>query len=233
MTDLIADQTPDGWLVAGYFTPNYRPYAKTLAASLEASGAPYHLFAHPAAGNWYDNVRRKPGAILKAMITYPARVIVWLDVDCTVKGDLTPITDIAGDVAARGRARRNKKGQRVFFTWSAGTMVFRPTSEAKRFVAQWSAACAEMADPAATDQDGLLIALSQTPGLRIEQLDPHWSATVHEEARDAVIVHDFASRRHRRGIWHRWLKQWTSPPAARGPARAVQARQDSIQLGNA
>ena len=37
--------------------------------------------------------------ILAAMNRHPDEVIVWLDVDCIVHGDLSPLADIRGDVA--------------------------------------------------------------------------------------------------------------------------------------
>ena len=51
----------------------------------------------------------------------------WLDVDCIVHGDLSPLADIRGDVAFRmhSKFRRHHKGAR--FRAQSGTMVFRPT----------------------------------------------------------------------------------------------------------
>jgi hypothetical protein len=76
--------------------------------------------------------------ILAAMDRHPDQVIVWLDVDCIVHGDLSPLADIRGDVAFRmhSKFRRHHKGAR--FRAQSGTMVFRPTPEARQFVELWS-----------------------------------------------------------------------------------------------
>ena len=67
-------------------------------------------------------------------------MIVWLDVDCIVHGDLSPLADIRGDVAFRmhSKFRRHHKGAR--FRAQSGTMVFRPTPEARHFVECWKRA---------------------------------------------------------------------------------------------
>src|SRR5918992_6126172 len=82
---------PTRWLVCGYFTPDYRHCAEALAASLRTHHAPHHLFAIAKAGTWEATSRQKPSAILGAMDRYPDKVIVWLDVDCQVLGDLSPL----------------------------------------------------------------------------------------------------------------------------------------------
>ena len=69
----------------------------------------------------------KPQQILAAMDCHPDRVIVWLDVDCVVYGDLSPLAETRADVAFRmhSKYRRWHKGTR--FRAQSGTMVFRPT----------------------------------------------------------------------------------------------------------
>jgi hypothetical protein len=67
------------------------------------------------------------------MDRHPDEVIVWLDVDCIVHGDLSPLADNRGDVAFRmhSKFRRHHKGAR--FRAQSGTMVFRPTPEARQY----------------------------------------------------------------------------------------------------
>ena len=71
--------TTKAWLVFGWFTPDYRPLADKLAASLDEVGAPYHLFAEEKShGRW--DVRRKPSIVLDAMAAYPDKTLVLMDV---------------------------------------------------------------------------------------------------------------------------------------------------------
>lgn len=76
--DLVGGQIAD-WLVAGWFTPDYRPLAEAFAVNLSEHGAPHHLLAKPSLGAW--NTRRKPAVVLEAMDLYPGKTIVLTDVD--------------------------------------------------------------------------------------------------------------------------------------------------------
>jgi hypothetical protein len=137
LADIIGGPPPGNWLAAGYFTPDYRPWAEALAASLDAHGAPFHLLACPKLdGGWEVNTRAKPTAILRVMDRYPDKVIVWLDADCTVHGDLAPLARLRADVAARAVARAKRRG--VGYMARTGTMVFKPHAAARRFVAAWA-----------------------------------------------------------------------------------------------
>jgi hypothetical protein len=49
-------------------------------------------------GTWEANTMAKPAHLLAAMDRHPDKVIVLLDVDCRVLGDLTPLAGIEGDV---------------------------------------------------------------------------------------------------------------------------------------
>jgi hypothetical protein len=86
------------WLAIGWFTEDstYRPLAEALAANLSQHGAPFHLFAKPSLGAW--NTRRKPAVVLEAMDAYPGKTLVLMDVDCRLRGDIEPVTQIGGDV---------------------------------------------------------------------------------------------------------------------------------------
>jgi hypothetical protein len=69
--------------------------------------APYHFFAwDKVPGGWETNTRLKPTAILKAMDFYPEKVLIWVDVDCTVRGDLSPLANLRADV---GGLRQNQE----------------------------------------------------------------------------------------------------------------------------
>jgi Nucleotide-diphospho-sugar transferase len=185
---------PKGWLVAGYFTPDYRHWTTPLIASLEAHGAPYHLFAWPACPLGRDaTTRLKPQAILRAMDQYPTQTIIWLDVDCEIAGDLLPLTATRADLAARAvlkhpDRRRAKQQRRWLVIWRTGTLVIRPTPQARAFVEAWAERCAT-AQGDANDQDGFLEALTNASDITLEPLAAKWCARVGEGIAGTVVRH--------------------------------------------
>jgi hypothetical protein len=191
--DLVSDNDPEGWLVAGFFTPDYRDYAVDLAKSLQSHGAPYRLFQRPKqAGGWEANTRAKPDAILKAMDQYPDQTLIWLDVDCTVHGDLSPLASLRGDVAAHTRVRLRQRGAPGYVIRS-GTMVLKPNDQAWRLVRTWSNLSAA-AKAFAHDQQTLRMALAATSGVTFESLPHVWCAVDNEDVPGAIIRHTSAGR---------------------------------------
>jgi hypothetical protein len=142
--DLIGGTVGD-WLVAGWFTPDYRPLAETFAANLAEHGAPYHLWAKPKSERGW-NTRRKPSVVLEAMDAYPGKALILMDVDCTVRGDIAPVTLVAGDVGINVKARQERRfrslGKRITMTASSRVVVFRPTEAARAFAQEWQRLCA-------------------------------------------------------------------------------------------
>lgn len=191
----VPDTSP--WLVCGYFTPDYSHWAEVLAASLRTHDAPYHLFAIAQAGGWEANSRQKPMAILKAMDRYTDKVIVWLDVDCQVHGDLSPLADLRADVAAYTRTRQPKWRRRQRYLIKSGTMVFKPTAPARAFVAAWAenAAGGERWD---ADQHSLLKTFGELSDVTFQRLPHTWCTVVGERHANgnAIIEHSSAAREH-------------------------------------
>jgi hypothetical protein len=190
--DIVSITPPNEWLACGYFTPDYRLWAEGLAKSLSGHNAPYHLFATPKlGGGWEINTRAKPAAILKAMARYPDKVLVWLDVDCEVHSDLSPLANLRADVAAYAHTKRSKRRRRVRYNVWSGTMVFRPTAQARAFVEAWC----DNADSGPRfdhDQESLLLTLGTTPSVTFEVLPKIWCAVEHENIRDPVVLHSSA-----------------------------------------
>jgi hypothetical protein len=198
--DLVSvEPQPAHWLVCGYFTPDYRHWAETLAASLRSHNAPYHLFATAKAGSWEATSRQKPTAILKAMDRYADKVIVWLDVDCQVLGDLSPLADLRADVAAYTRTRQPKWRRRQRFLVKSGTMVFKPTEAARAFVSEWSKNAAR-SQPWDADQHSLLKTFGEMSGVTFQRLPHRWCTVVGERHADGnpTIQHASAAREHTR-----------------------------------
>jgi len=143
----IRSSAPVGdWLVVGWFTPDYRPLAEKFAANLETYQAPFHLFFKSKSEKGW-NTWRKPSVVLQAMAAYPDKTIVLMDVDCILKGDMVPLTQIGGDVGIRVNARRARllwpMHKRVVLKATSQVAVFHPTAAAKRFALEWERQCAQ------------------------------------------------------------------------------------------
>jgi hypothetical protein len=126
-----------------------------LTWSLQQHGEQHDFVrvAKAPCSSWEANAMRKAVQILAAMDRHPDK-----DVDCTVHGSLAPLADIRADVAFRmhSKFRRHHKGTR--FRAQSGTMVFKPTPEARRFVENWRTA-SEKAPYTEIDQSSQVVAM--------------------------------------------------------------------------
>jgi hypothetical protein len=179
------------WLVVGWFTPDYRPLAERLAANLTAHGAPFHLWAKPKlAAGW--NTKRKPQIVLEAMEAYPDKTLILMDVDCLVKGDLSPVASIATDIGIALKPREGRKS-RVVFTASSRVVVFRPTASARSFAETWAELCE--ASGRSNDEPSLAWAYVRRPDLTYTQLDQRYIGREVNTANavDGIVIwHDSA-----------------------------------------
>jgi hypothetical protein len=172
-------------IVCGWYTPDYRAWAAKLITSLDALAIPHDIVQVPKLpGGWEANTLAKPVQVLAAMDRHPDKVIVFLDVDCTVRGDLFPLALLRGDVAFRFRTRR-KRGRGGFRAgFLSGTLVIKPNAHARRFVEAWRDCPARYGD---TDQTLLALALGTVEAVSIEPLHERWLY-------GGVIAHEHASR---------------------------------------
>jgi hypothetical protein len=115
------------WIVCAWHTPDYRHRADKLIASLNTAGAPHDIVeVAKLPGSWEDNTMAKPAQLLAAMDRHPNKAIIFLDVDCEVLGDLSPLADITGDVGFFVRTKYRRSGG-IRFGARSGTVVVRPT----------------------------------------------------------------------------------------------------------
>ncbi len=98
-------------IVCGWFTPDYRHWADKLIASLDAVGAPHDIVEVPKLpGTWEANTMAKSAQLLAAMDRHPDKCIAFLDVDCRVLGDLSPLAGIGGGVGFYMRTKWRRSG---------------------------------------------------------------------------------------------------------------------------
>ena len=181
------------YAVCGWYTPDYQNWETKLRESLIRHAQPHDLVPvekDPAAC-WEATTMRKAREVLKALNRHPAKTVIFIDVDCCVEGDLSPLTRLRADVAFFFHPRRRRSGHAKAHIRS-GTMVFKPTAEARRFVERW-VAISDRPEYGDVDQDALLLAID-TPGVLFEQLDVKWCCTKSDRCSSPVIVHDSASK---------------------------------------
>jgi len=189
----IAGGVAQDWLAIGWFTPDYRPLAERFATNLAEHGAPFHLFAKPKlAPGW--NTTRKPAVVMQAMDAYPGKTPILMDVDCVIKGNIAPVTNVAGDVAITILARNMRKGA-VWQHWiaaecSSRVVVFRPTDRARAFARRW----AEQIESSSLshDEHSMVWAFLASSDVRFDYIDPAYSGREVDRLPDGVIVHESA-----------------------------------------
>jgi hypothetical protein len=182
------------YVVCAFYTPDYSRWVPPLEASLDRVNAPYDIaLVDKVAGGWEANTRQKPAQVLAAMDRHPNKSIIFLDVDCIVRGSLAALADIRGDIGVHMPIKRRPKGARLRIR--TGTLVVRPTPEARRFVEAWVAqsARARIGD---NDQTTFAVAVNDAPGVVIEPLARKWCSVLGDDPdilSGAAIVHDSAS----------------------------------------
>ncbi len=200
--DLLSPRIAGSWVVGAWFTPDYRHWAERLRDSLDGVGAPYHLVARSLRGDgWEAETMQKPHVVRDLMARYPDKVLVLLDADCVVrKSPESLVNNVRGDVAAYLRpAKSDRAKHRARFKVMSGTMVFRPTDGAHRFVDTWIA-CGAECERDDVDQTSLMLAMARTTRFTFEPIDAEWCDFEKVHA-DPAIVHEHASVDARKRTW--------------------------------
>jgi len=186
-----------GWLVVGWFTPDYRLLATNLAFDLDRVGAPYHLYAEPFTSlTFHAMTRYKPAIVRQAWHDYPDRTLILLDVDCQVLDRIDELAKVPGDIGHWLKSRV-RSGGHVRFRVADRIMVLHPTPGARKFVQLWQDQC----DRTDLPHNGCSEwthshALAQCSGVAFSQLPVAYAAQEVDEApADAVIVHRSEHRR--------------------------------------
>jgi len=208
-SDIKSGAIPGDWLVIGWFTPDYRPLAEAFATNLAEHQIPHHLFAKAKLdAGW--NTLRKPSVVLEAMELYPDRTLVLMDVDCIVRGDISPVVDVAGDVGITvicqnvpGRTdRRWRRGRDAEWRhWiatecSSRVVVFRPTEGARAFAKAWEWHIDH--GHVNHDEHSMVWAFMRSAGrTSFSYLDRRYSGREVTDILDGVIVHDSAHTKQR------------------------------------
>jgi hypothetical protein len=182
--------TDHPWIVCGFYTPDYRRWWDRLRPTLEQHGAPHDFVeAEKRSGGWEINTMEKPRQVLAAMERNPDKAIIFLDVDCEVRGSLEPLSRIRGDVSFHIRTKR-KKTHAKWGGIRSGTLVIRPTPEARKFAALWASQASLYGD---VDQNTLMFAVCDATDCTFQPLPVIYCATRRDKLNSPVIFHDSAS----------------------------------------
>ena len=180
------------YVVCGFYTPDYRGWFDHLRTSLDLHAQPHDFVVVPKLrGGWEVNTLTKAFHVLDAMSRNPDKTVIWLDVDCTVRGDLSPLAILPGDICLPF-AIKSRRGRAVNLRAHSGTMVIKPNERAKRFTRAWAEHSSQM--PFGDDDEAALaLTIVQCPDVAITNLDRKWFGTGGDQNRN-IIVHDYASR---------------------------------------
>lgn len=180
-----------GFVVIGFFTPDYEPAASAFSNNLIAQRISHHLYARPVLGDsWYSQTRQKPTVMAQARRDYPDLPLIFMDVDCTVRGDISGILQSPGDLAMRTKGTALGSTRRALKP-TTRVLLLRPTAGADAFVAAWEAGC-QYAGKGDSAEAILIEVMGDSPERYAVGTLPlkYAGIELHDAPLDAVIVHD-------------------------------------------
>ena len=157
-----------------------------LIANLEKHGQPHDFVpVQNERLDWESNALLNPEHIMDAIDRHRDKTIIWLDVDCTVHGDLSPLVELPGDIGLRYYIK-HRKGRSLILSVQSGTMVIKPTKDAYRLIHAWYERCWS-ATVGEYDEATLTQAIVNTLGGVAITL--RWVSCGYRRAADPIIVH--------------------------------------------
>jgi hypothetical protein len=177
------------FVVIGFFTPDYTQAALDFASNLTEQKISHHLYSRPKiAGNWSSQTRQKPSVLSKARNDYPDDILILMDVDCRVRGNIDDIVECPGDIALR--TKKTSVGSRNALKPCTRVMIVRPTPGSAAFIAAWQAVCESSLSGSA--EAVLMISMSDSPDYYPVGTMPlrYAGMELHDAPTDALIVHD-------------------------------------------
>jgi hypothetical protein len=177
------------FIVVGFFTPDYAKAAADFAANLAEHRLSHHLYARPKLeGGWFSQTRQKPSVLSGARSDYPRDILILMDVDCRVRGDIKDILNSPGDIALR--TKRTAVGSRHALKPCTRVMLLRPTEGSAAFVGAWQAVCESPMSGSA--EYVLMLSMSDSPDLySVGTMSLRYAGMeLHDAPSDALIVHD-------------------------------------------
>lgn len=203
------------FIVASFYTPQYRECGHRLLSVLEALRIDYDVRQVPSRGSWLANCAIKPEVVLDVLRgdcgnnTVPQRPVVWLDADAFPNNRLPEIMrecegfDFAAYMPRLDFVDGKQRFPRCDCNLMSGTMFFRPTLATKNLVREWlgytrqSINSPHVSHLDKYDQETLWRAVKHKigGGTFIRQLDPSFVCVPDlMPGVSAIVRHDQASR---------------------------------------
>jgi len=181
------------YIVTGFFTPDYFPLADALSKNLIEYGISHHLYARAkSAGQWGHQTLQKPSVLKAARLDHPNKVLILMDVDCRVRGDISAMLEITGDIAVPMGRKPMKNGTAL----KPGTRVLllRPTAQADAFLKDWDEMCTLGLYPVENDEIRLQMAIEDSAGrFAVTTLPHHFTGReIRKATQKDIIIHDSA-----------------------------------------
>jgi hypothetical protein len=181
-------------VVVGFFTPDYTAAAASFAANLCEHAISHHLYHRSKiGGGWSSQTRQKPSVLTEARKDYPDSVLVLMDVDCRVRGDISGILRAPGDVALR--IKRTTLGstfsRRYALKPCSRVVLARPTPGSSAFVSAWKSLC-DSRQNGGCDETLLMHSMSDSPDhYSVGTLSLRYAGLeLRDASSDAIVVHD-------------------------------------------
>ena len=181
------------FVVTGFFTPDYFPLADALSKNLIEFGISHHLYARAkSAGQWGHQTLQKPSVLKTARLDHPNKVLVLMDVDCRVRGDISAMLEVAGDIALPMGRKPMKNGTAL----KPGTRVLlvRPTAQTDIFLKVWDEMCQLDLNQVGNDEIRLQMAIEDSSGrFAVSTLPHHFTGReIRKATQQDIIIHDSA-----------------------------------------
>ena len=181
------------FIVTGFFTPDYFPLADALSRNLIEYGISHHLYARAkSVGQWGHQTLQKPSVLKAARLDHPNKVLILMDVDCQVRGDISAMLEVTGDIAVPMGRKPMKNGTAL----KPGTRVLlvRPTAQTDIFLKVWDEMCQLDLNQVGNDEIRLQMAIEDSSGrFAVTTLPHHFTGReIRKATQQDIIIHDSA-----------------------------------------
>ena len=189
----IVESHGRNFIVVGFFTPDYYPLAEKLSENLNQFEISHHLYAcEKTPGEWGHQTLRKPDILKRARLDHPDKTLIFMDVDCSVRGDIVDMLAIQADIALPMGRKPMKNGTAL----KPGTRVIliRPTTMSDRFLDLWDQKCRLDMRPVENDEIRVQMAIEDSAGSFTFGILPRafTGIEIRKSEPSDVIVHDSA-----------------------------------------
>ena len=179
------------YIVCAFYTDSYASEVASLEMSVKQFGLEFCKERYESRGYWEANTRIKPEFLLKCLLNFPGRDVVYLDADSVLRSHPYFFDSFDGDVgvyAAEAAGFTHK-----FLT---GTLYLKNSSAVHEFLRLWASSQGSKATD--VDQDGFQRAINASPQLKVVPLPAGYTKIFdRDDMQGTVVVEHFQASRQR------------------------------------